>query len=1002
MRRLSTWLLILALVLLALCLMWLLPRLLREEPRPEQNLARDSARSPASSEDAQGPAQESAAPQPGSPTDSTSTGPAPEPRTAAGSEAATEAFPTSGPARGRAPGSIRGRVLDRSGKSVPGVLVLAAHAPDLGAPIAAGETWIGRLPLDVADPKALGAEIPARAVTDALGLFAIDDVEPGRVRLAVRSPRHAPLDRNDLLVGAGEALAAGDLVLERAAWVEGAVFDASDAPVRDLAVVASDPFGGSRLPPLAPVRGIRIATTEVRGRFEAGPLGAGPCRLHVLGGSKLESAVIDVPDAAAAGEFSITLPEDSTISGFVTVRGDRSAELVVRALPAETARLSVPFDVRADRRSVALPRGGGSFTLEGLSAGVLYELRTGAASSRYEDAGPWNPPVFALAGDAGVRLLWTADASVSFALVDAGGSPVRGTCRVSFERTIPAFALVRTDIEGSTGACEIAGLRPLGPRTIDGLFASRGFEALPRAVELRSGETTDLGVLALKPAPRLSVHVVDAATERPIAGARVRAREVSTGLDACGLEPEPVATSAKGEATVPSYIGAGSRVEIEAPGYAPVALAGPFGYGYASPELEVRLLRGATARIRVVSEDGRPIPGLRVEWTAGDWSPPGPRDAPAEPRPIGERPDRRASRVTDPEGRVDFANLAPGRHAFHVERHRARVLDGEWTQRELRDGEDAEIELQSRAPASLEVRLTDAGTSLAGAPVCLVRAEDAARSPDLADLETPLPLGIDARLDARGRATLRDVDAPATDLLAVFVPGQRLRACFPVSIRAGGDAFAADLATSSVTGTVRDASHVPLAGVEVLYADEARERDLRSRARRGSLLGIAGLDAAAEVVALAIERPATTTDADGRFRLVGLPLERSFTLVARAAPGEGAAGGAGSSPPIVLHRGDGPLDVDVVLAGAGAIDVWSRVPREPEPCTLVATSRGVSKSAGSLPRVRRVYPGRAERIDGLAPGDWDLEIASDDRRLRDRMHVEVTAAEVRGVELKLP
>jgi hypothetical protein len=595
-----------------------------------------------------------------------------------------------------------------------------------------------------------------------------------------------------------------------------------------------------------------------------------------------------------------------------------------------------------------------------------------------------------------VRVTWSADASVAFTLADAGGSPVRGTCRVTLERAIPAVVLVRTD-DGSSAARQISGLRPIGPRKVDLVVACRGFESVPRTVELAPGDTTDLGAIAMKPAPRLSVHVVDAASNRAVTGARVRACEISTGLDASGFEPEPVATDADGEATVPSYFGAGSRVEVAARGYAPASLAGPFGYGYSLPRLEVRLLRGATARIRVVSDDGAPIPGARVVWTRGDWTPPSPRDAASRPRPIAERPDPRTSRVTDAEGRAVFANLAPGRHAFRVERHRGSFLDGEWTQRELSDGEDLAIELESRAPASLEVRITDGGAPLAGAPVCLLRAEDAVRASDPAEIENPLPPGLDARLDARGRVVFHDVDAPAVDLLAVFVAGQRRRACFPVTTRAGGGTFAVDLATSSVTGVVRDAAGAPQAGVEILLADEARERELRTRTRRGLLL-----DTPADLQALEIERPAATTDAEGRFRLVGLPLERPFTVVARALPGENGACGAGVSDPIVLHRGDVPLEVRIGLAPAGSVVLRSRGMPDPAPCTLLAWSRASGKTPGSLPRVRRVYPGRAETLYGLAPGDWDIEITSDDRRLRDRLHVDVSATEFREVELKLP
>jgi hypothetical protein len=682
------------------------------------------------------------------------------------------------------------------------------------------------------------------------------------------------------------------------------------------------------------------------------------------------------------------------------VHGAASGGLLVRALPAETARGPVPFDVRADARRAKVRRDG-AFEIGGLAHGVLYELRVGSDLDRFEDAAAWSPAAFAYAGEASVRIRWSADAAISFSLVDAGGATALGACRLDFERALPA----RVVLANADGPREIGNVRPTTSSPYVGLLLqSRGFGPVSRTVELASGSTAALGAVEMRLLPRLAVHVVDGASGEPVRGARVTATETSTGLDASGLDPVAVLTNASGDASAASFAGAASRVVVEAAGYARTTRLGPFGFGYGAPHLEIALLRGASARIVVLDDAGSPIPGARVEWVEGDWTPPA-RPV-AEPAvPISERPDPRTSRLTDEGGRVAFADLAPGRHAFHVQRRRPRVLDGEWTQRELRSGEVEEIELRSQAAATLDLRIVDAGASVVGAPVCWLRAEDAARVSDLGEIENVLPPGLDGRLDGRGRIVLRDLDAPATDVLALLVEGQERRACFQVGLRAGGTSLTIDVALSAVAGTVVDADKAPVAGAEIFFVDDARESDLRTAGRRRTLFpGVAPGAAAIALrsAAFAIERPAARTDADGRFRIVGLPLAVPFTLVARLAPTETTPSRVGRSAPSILRTGEGAPDLEIQVAPAGTIVVRPRSGLDVGPGTLVATTSYGAKLPGTLPRIRRVEPGRPEVLYGLAPGTWELEIVSDDRELRDRLRVEVAEAEVREVEPKVP
>jgi hypothetical protein len=675
--------------------------------------------------------------------------------------------------------------------------------------------------------------------------------------------------------------------------------------------------------------------------------------------------------------------------------------LVVRALPALLAQGRVPFASRADARQGPVSRNG-SFEVAGVTPGVLYELRAGAADERWEDESLWSPPTFAAVSEDRAQVAWEPDASVILGVFDAGSRSAVAACEITLEGALPARTLFDEPSSDPNGMRTVEGVRPLRP--FQGAMVrvrSRGFQPVSQRLELRPGSGVSIGHLSLGPLPALAVHVVDAATGAPLRGAIVTATEISTDRDASDLAPQGIATDAAGEARVCSYVGAGSRVEVRASGYATMRRLGPLGGGFSSPRLEFRLVRGATARVRAVDGEGRVVAGTRIEWIEGDWSP---NDVAAfeTPRPISERPDPGTSRIADLEGRAVFRHLAPGRHAFRVQ-HYGDYLDSEWTQRDLRDGEDLEIELQSRARTSLEVRVSDGGIPLAGAPAVLVRRPRGSSLLQLAEVETPLPPGLDAHLDARGTWVFLNVD-PGLYALALGVPGQRLRACREVKVREGSNVLLLDLAHTAVAGRVGWTGGRPAGGAELFLAAPDRERVLREGARRRGFQGIPS----AELLALGVEHPAASVDENGEFRLLGLPLAEPFTIVARA-----GLDGLGRSEPVLIQADSGPQDVPFAVLPAGSVELRASSRPMAWPCTVVAFPMKGSSGRGSsgerrsdekqaLPRIRRIFPGCAEILGALEPGVWEIELGYEGTRARDRRRVEIVAGETRSVELSLP
>ncbi len=980
MRRATTWILILALILLALCVLWFLPRLLREPPRSlEGGVA--SAGAPEGNEtlprDVQAPEAKPSLPLPSTKPDGGST------EGKAGTEAVLDEEPHAA-TRGR----IVGRLVDRAVDAVAGAAVLAAHAPDLGMPVEPRSWWIAHLPLDVADPAALGAEVPARAVSDAAGRFAFEAFEPGRTRLAVRSGNYAPLDKNDLLLAAGATLDLGDVVLEHGSQISGTVVDTDGRPVAGVPILRIDDFGGSLLPPLAPSVGAPLAVTGRGGVFRTLPVGPGPWTVLASGGAELADLALHGDDPGQGSNLLVTLAPAASIRGRLLSRSAASESLVVRAAPVDTADAPVPFDGRFDARQARVLRDG-SFEIRGLDPNAYYELCASSSTRRWEDESAWSPPTLAPAGAERVAVAWDADASVTFSLIDARSRTSVAVCEALLEGAMPSRAELPAPTEEAHGLRVLEGVRPLRPlRRIRLTVASRGFRPVAQSLDLRPGSNLELGALAVDPIPTLSVHAIDARSGKPVADARVVASVMPDGssgaLDASDLPVRGIATDAKGVAQVFSFAGAGSRIEVRARGFAPACRLGPFGGGFSTASLEFRLVRGATAHVRVIDAGGEPVRGARVEHVEGDWSP---NEAASEraPRPILERPDPERSSIADEKGGTVFVHLPPGRHAFRVQRWRG-FLDGEWTLRELGDGEDVEIALVSQAWASLGVRVVDGGVPLAGAPVALLRRQGIASPLDLLEAETPLPPGLDARLDSRGTCAIQSVD-PGTYLLAFGVAGQRLRACREVVIKEGANQLEIDLARDVVGGRILRGDGSPVAGAQVFVITSERERALPSVSRG---LGYTGFE---DLIKLGVERLAAVADENGGFRLVGLPLEEECLIFARA--GEHLAG---RTRPFVLRRAGGGDSGDIALVRAGALEVHATMRASPCACGLAAYPR----NHRAKPRFRRVIPGRPEVLVGLEPGLWDLVLGVDGGESREMREIEVVAGETRTVEVWLP
>jgi hypothetical protein len=550
----------------------------------------------------------------------------------------------------------------------------------------------------------------------------------------------------------------------------------------------------------------------------------------------------------------------------------------------------------------------------------------------------------------------------------------------------PERALVTAPTEATFGMATIGGLRPERfARAATLRLVRPGFLPFDQNLsEIRPGYALALGEIEFTPVPTLRVRVVDDRTREPIRGARVVALE-----NPSGLEPGPAAlgapTDGDGEVRIASFGGAASSLGVRAAGYAPARRFGPFGGGYSQASLEIGLVRGATATVRVVDAAGDAIPAARVELVVGGWSP---NEAFGEPAALGilERPDARVSRIADEGGKVVFRNLAPGRNAFRVQQGRG-YLDGEWSLRELSNGEVTDVVLVSTASATLELRVTLDRLPLPGAAVVFLRRQDVPDPIALLDARVPLPPGVDVHLDARGAARIQNLPA-GSFLLAVDVPGQALRAILDGSLPEGVTHRTYELGDRSIFGRVVFEGSGPIAGASIhLVVWERRS----SRVSWSQARELGALEEG-EHLAHGLDTFATISDERGTFRVLGLPPDARYVVQARS----GTTWSATSRPTRVETAAGGAVP-DLALEAFGAIEVRVETTPGPVSCLLAATAR----SSRALPRVRRTVSGRSEVLAGLEPGNWDLVIDAGSLGFR-RDRIEVVAGETAVIEFALP
>jgi protocatechuate 3,4-dioxygenase beta subunit len=932
------------------------------------------------------------------------------------------ATPVAGPAlaadRGAAApaeSALTGRVLDPQG------------APVAGARVLLGEGSAGFLRGTALDAKGASRFFELQeTATDAQGRFRFEGLEASALRLAVRASGFAPYDAVDIPRPSSAVLA--DIVLESGVRLAGRVVDADGRPAAGVEVLrgvaeSSGPFrfGGQSAP---------ATVTAADGSFVVDVLAAGPWTLEFESERHPDARLSGSTERAGqrVDDLLVQLERGASIRGRVTgslPEGRDYSRLRISAVPTRADDLPA-----AEARSSKVAADG-SFAVDGARAGRRYAVRAVELQGTLDDM-PFDflpgvaAAVEAEAGDQGVVLVLSPEAALRFSVVDAATGAALEEFQVEAGVDWPQPLL---DDEGRVRRQHPGGLVRVGdlrPRS-SGERATLRIEAVgyepyeASGLKLAAGVDTELGTIALRPAPVLTVRVLDAVSGAPVANADVRLStweppqvEAGAGMRrtirasaAFGGDVETrmgegderrARTDDEGRARLTAFSGVDVRLNVRASGYA-LSIGEVFRASGEAEERAMFLTRGGSVVVRLFDAAGEPLAGGRVEHKAFHDE--------------EGLPEFRSPALTDEGGRARFEHLAPGRHRFR----RAGSGSGgvftsggntfavmvagddvggdDWVEAQVVEGGEHEVAIHLPLELAVHGRLTEAGTPLAGATLSLVEAPAVASG-----MPAPAMFGGDgpqATADAAGRWRFEGIE-PGEYTLRIRHESRAMPSEVALEVVDREVQRDVDLDVAILEGRVLDAAGKPLAGVEV-WSERARElgapRAMRIMAFASVGGGMTTLDSGGGSTARA------RSDADGRYVLRGVLSGVELEVRAR---GDGLQ--PGRSERLRLEPDEHRRGLDVTLETAGSINVEGRYADGSPAAELLITARYEGDRSGVEPQTILLDAAGRGRIDGLAPGPWRVTARSirpgGSEQAPSELSVDVAAGEATPAAITMP
>ena len=886
---------------------------------------------------------------------------------------------------------VSGEVRDERGAPLADARVVAISGDD---------PWLFNQLLDADKSNPLFAQFGRQTKTGADGRFSLDLARPGKLMLAVRARGHAPHDETPRSAPAGGALDVGVLTLVAGPYVAGRVVDSRGAAVAG-AVIRRTPkaesgglvfFGGFG------EEGIPLATSAADGTFELDILPPGDLELAVRSEThpNLKHQLEGLKPYERRENVVLRLEAGASISGVtVGVPEAQKGQISVLAMPRREGGADFPLPgEEAEARDVKLASDG-TFLLQGLRDGKQYDLslRRQRGDEPLLFSARLSARISARAGDRKVELRYLPESSIAFTVIDATTRKPIETYRAEgnmndggFEAGFDPGSAQSRHPEGKG---RVEGLRPRASNATARLkIRAAGYQDWEREdLALAEGVELDLGVIELAPAPVVRVTVLDEASGKPVAGARVRLRKerekggelgnfsmgaaISIGGSA-EAEPgdfefdEPDVRSARtdenGFALVNSFEGAACTLSVEHKQHAPFESETFTCAVGTAEERTVRLGEGGSARVRLVDGSGAPIAGGTIEHRAAKGGSPDGLDF------FG---GGSAREVTDEKGEAVFRHLAPGTHRFRPEASQNGVFGGggvvfafagatdegdDWTEAVVVERQEIVVPLVAPHRVTLRGTVTEGGEPLVDATVSLAKSSDDPRAAMFG-----FGGGPEARTDARGRYEIQNVK-PGDYTASVRHASRAMPAEAEVTLGNDDGRLDLDLDVAILEGRVTGSDGKPIANARV-----AVERDQGGAGRRMVRMAIStgGDDESIELG----EGPdvQVRTDDDGRYQLRGVRTNTKLVVTASAKGVEAAKSEPLEVAPNEVKRG---IDLVLVLAGKLEVSVFSGG----EPASEVLVTAYPEGENGASDKAKRTVPqGGKATFDGLGGGRWVVE-----------------------------
>ena len=428
---------------------------------------------------------------------------------------------------------VRGSVVDSAGMPLAGATVRVTKG---------GSSFNPMMFMQLAQVDAVSAPSPS-TVADENGLFELDGIPGGTVKLAADKAGYLTFTTESISVTAGETTEGIELKLLRESVVSGKVVGPGGGAVEGATVkVELDAAGGMG----AMVAGMfggswASARTEEDGTYAVGGLTAGERKVRVESGSYLhEEVTLQVPDEdAVAHDFS--LRPGYTLEGLV---------LTPAGEPAAAASIQVRWAAAGGGNPLAamtgMMRGAdangttdaeGQFKLEGLQEGpyTVTAKAEGYLDGEVEDIAQ---------GATDVVLQLRASATVRGTVIDPDGNPVGGAWvhRKGGKRRggmNPMMAMFAGDPRVLTAADGTFELPELEAGRYQLYARRKGYaESETLKLQVSEGETAADLQLVLRPGESLSGRVIEKGTGNALEGALVYVVEGNSPL--AGFNPQEI------------------------------------------------------------------------------------------------------------------------------------------------------------------------------------------------------------------------------------------------------------------------------------------------------------------------------------------------------------------------------------------------------------------------------------------------------------------------------